>query len=96
MAEDDFGVALEVEIKGTTFGTDDEFRVAIKDDINGETLVEKTFSNISDNKFYLLLTEEDSVKLPVGNYVYLLDWYRSGVLMYNIIPSALWRVVEKA
>ena len=96
MTEEDFGVLLPITINGTTFTANDEIKFAIKNQMNGETIIEQTFSNITDNTINLLLSATDSAKLKVGTYVYCLDWYQNGVFLCNIIPSALFRVGDKA
>lgn len=96
MVEGDYGVGLPVDITGTTFTVNDEVNLVIKAAINGETIIEKTFSSIENNTINLVLTEAESALLPVGNYVYSLDWYQSGAFMCNIIPWASFKVVEKA
>lgn len=96
MTEGDWGIQLPVTISGTTLTASDELRLTIKTAINGETIVSKNYSDISENTVNLELTEAESALLPVGTYVYLLDWYQSGAFMCNIIPSALFKVVEKA
>lgn len=108
MAEEDFGIVLKAKVRGTTFSAADEMRVKIKDQINGNTILEKTFRDIENTTeecqgqqipvglFDFEITEAESELLPVGCYVYSLDWFQSGVFMCNIIPSALFRVVDKA
>ena len=96
MTEGDYGVALPITISGTTLTANDEVRLVIKAAINSEAVVEKTFGNIQQNTVNLSLTEAESAQLPVGNYVYSLDWYQSGIFMYNVIPWASFRVGEKA
>lgn len=96
MCEGDFGIELPVTIKDATFGEDDEVKLTIKDAEDGETIIEKTYSDITDNTFALVLTEAESELLPVGKYVYVMDWYESGTFMCNIITSADLRVVDKS
>lgn len=96
MTEGDWGIQLPVTISGTTLTANDELKFTIKTSINGEAIVSKNYSNISENTVNLELTEAESALLPVGTYVYLLDWYQDGAFMCNIIPSALFKVVEKA
>lgn len=94
MAEGDWGVELPVTIDGVTFTASDSVKITIK---RGSTvLVEKEYTNISDNTVKLELTEAESSLLLVGNYVYSLDWYQDGVFMCNIIPVGLFKVVDKA
>ena len=96
MVEGDWGIQLPVTVSGTTLTASDELKLTIKTALNGDTIVSKAFTNIQQNTVNLELTEAESALLPVGSYVYLLDWYQSGAFMCNIIPSALFKVVEKA
>ena len=96
MVEGDWGIQLPVKVDGTTLTESDELKFAIKTSVNGETLISKTFSNITLNTVNLELTEAESKLLSVGTYVYSLDWYQDGAFMCNIIPSARFRVVDKA
>ena len=94
MAEGDWGVKLPVNVSGVTFSASDSIKIVIK---NGETtLVEKEYTNITQNTVNLELTEAESALLPVGNYVYRLDWYQDGAFMCNIIPISTFKVVDKA
>ena len=95
MCEGDWGVALPITISGTTLTASDEVKFTLKA-ADGTTLVTKTFNNISQNTVQLTITEEESALLPIGVYVYSLDWYQSGAFMCNIIPHALFKVVDKA
>jgi hypothetical protein len=96
MAEGDYGIKLPVTIKGTTLGAQDSIKLTFKAAVNGEEILSKEFDGIIDNTVSLELTEEESALLPVGAYVYSLDWYQSGNFMCNIIPSASLKVVDKA
>ena len=96
MVEGDWGIQLPVTVSGTTLTVSDELKLTIKTAINGDTIVSKTFTNIQQNTVNLELTEGESALLPVGSYVYLLDWYQDGAFMCNIVPYALFKVVEKA
>lgn len=96
MVEGDYGVSLPIHIGGATFAANDEVKLVIKSALNSEAIVQKPFSNIQQNTVNLMLTEAESALLPVGNYVYSLDWYQNGAFMCNIIPWANFRVVEKA
>lgn len=97
MAEEDFGVGLPFEFQlGATLGANDTMQFVFKRSKNAEALVTKTFDSVTDNKVELVLTEEDSAKLPVGVYVYRLDWYQNGSFMDNLIPCATLKVVDKA
>lgn len=96
MCEGDFGLILPVTISGATFSAQDEVKMTIKDGMNGEVVIEKTFGNITGNTVNLEITEAETELLPVGAYVYSLDWFQDGAFMCNIIPSAQFKVVEKA
>lgn len=94
MAEGDWGVELPVTVSGVTFAANDSLKIVIK---NGETtLVEKEYTNITQNTVKLELTETESALLPIGAYVYRLDWYQDGAFMCNIIPVSSFKVVDKA
>ena len=94
MTEGDWGVQLPVTVSGVTFSASDSVRIVIK---KGETaLVSKEYTNIAQNTVNLELTEAQSALLPVGSYVYSLDWYQNGAFMCNIIPTAVFKVVDKA
>ena len=96
IVEGDFGIALPVEIGGVTLGAQDSIKLTFKAAVNGEAILAKEFDGIIDNTVSLELTEEETALLPVGAYVYSLDWYQSGNFMCNIIPSASFKVVDKA
>lgn len=96
MTEGDWGIQLPVTIDGTTLTANDELKLTIKTAINGDIVVEKTFSNISQNTVNLVFTEQESALFSVGTYVYALDWFQDGAFVCNIIPAALFKVVEKA
>ena len=96
MTEGDFGVSLPINISGTTFAASDTIKLTILDGVNGTEIVAKEFTNIQQNTVALELTEAESALLPVGNYVYRLDWYQDGVFMCCIVEFASFKVVEKA
>lgn len=96
MTEGDFGVQLPITITGPTFTAADEVKLTVKDTINGNTILEKSYSDIQNNTVPFELTQEESDLLPVGGYVYSLDWFQSGHFLCNIIPASTFKVVEKA
>lgn len=96
ITEGDYGLQLPVTISGTTLTAADSVMFTLKNKVNGDTILTKTFTNIAENTFNLELTEEETALLPVGNYVYSLDWYQDGAFMCNIIPYAAFKVGEKA
>lgn len=96
MAEGDWGMKLPITIKGATFSQNDEMLFALKDEMNGNTVLTKTFANINENTINLEFTEAESALLSVGSYVYSLDWYQEGAFLCNIIPASFLKVVDKA
>lgn len=96
MAEGDYGISLPITVHGTELGGNDSLRVTIKTRKNGETILEKNYSDIEDNTVELELTQTESAKLPAGVYVYSLDWYQNGIFMCNIVLCSLFKVVDKA
>lgn len=96
MTEGDFGVELPIVINGTTLTAGDEIRVTIKKQPNSYPILTKTYANIEQNTIAFELTEAESALLPVGAYVYSLDWYQNHIFMCNIIPCSAFRVVDKA
>lgn len=94
MTEGDWGIKLPVTVTGVTFAANDSVKIVIK---SGETtVIEKEYTNITQNTVNLELTESESALLPVGSYVYRLDWYQDGAFMCNIIPISTFKVVDKA
>lgn len=96
MTERDWGVELPIRINGATFSERDEVHLTIKTSQNGKAVIKKIFSNITQNTVKLTFTKEESTALKAGNYVYTLDWYQEGTFLCNIIPSAVFKVVDKA
>ena len=96
MCEGDWGIKLPITISGTTLTASDELKIVIKKAQNGDAVLTKVYTGISQNTVELEFTEAESVLLPVGTYCYTLDWYQSGAFMCNIIPYATLRVVDKA
>lgn len=94
MTEGDWGVKLPVTVTGVTFTANDSVRIKIQ---RGETtIIEKEYTNITQNTFDLEFTEAESALLPVDSYLYSLDWYQDGAFMCNIIPSGMFLVGDKA
>ena len=94
MTEGDWGVKLPVTVTGVTFTANDSVRIKIQRDET--TIIEKEYTNITQNTFDLEFTEAESALLPVGSYLYSLDWYQGGAFMCNIIPSGMFLVGDKA
>lgn len=106
MIEGDYGVSLPITVCGAELLVNDVMKITIKDRVNGKEILSKIFNTFypapdmqSENKnntFDLIFTKDDSDKLKTGAYVYILDWYQNNVFMCNIVPSAPFRVVDKA
>ena len=96
MAENDYGIALPITIQGMTFAAGDCVKIVIKKAQNGEAILTKEFSNITENTIDLEFTEAESALLPVGKYVYRMDAYQDGNFLCNIIPTAVLKVVDVA
>lgn len=94
MTEGDWGVKLPVTVTGVTFTANDSVRIKIQR--YETTIIEKEYTNITQNTFDLEFTEAESALLPVGSYLYSLDWYQDGAFMCNIIPSGIFLVGDKA
>lgn len=95
MAEGDYGLALPVRVTGATFAGGDSIRFTFSATLNGTPILIKEFTNIEDNTVLLEFTQEESELFRVGVFYYALDWYKDGVFMCNIIPQALFKVVDK-
>lgn len=96
MVRGDYGIELPITISGTTLTNADELMLVVKDRINGNTLLTKSFGNIQNNTVNLVLTAAESALLPEGMHLYSLDWYQSGHFLSNVIPAAMFGVVSKA
>ena len=96
MVEGDWGLKLPVTIEGTEFAQNDEILFTLKDAMNGNTILTKTYADIVDNTVDLEITESETALLTVGSYYYSLDWYQNDAFMCNIIPASLLKVVDKA
>lgn len=96
MTEGDYGIKLPITISGTTLTENDVIKFTLKDKLNGSVIIENDYSNIVQNTVNLELTAAESALLPVGDYVYSLDWYQGGTFMCNIIAIGKYKVVEKA
>ena len=93
MTRGDFGVQLPITMNGFTFEANDVIRITVKN--RNTTVLEKDFTNITNNAINLELTRAESELLPVGEYKYSLDWYQDGHFMCNIIPFAVFKVEDK-
>ena len=93
MTEGDYRIELPITVSGVTLGASDSLKITIA---NGTPIIEKEFTDISQNTVNLVLTESESALLPVGTYVYSLDWYQNGSFLCNIVPFGLFEVGDKA
>ena len=93
--EKDWGIQLPIKIEGIEFTDHDQILFTLKTEIDGELVFTKTFDHISENTISLSLTEEETNMLTVRDYAYSLDWYQDGAFLCNIIPTAIFRVVNK-
>lgn len=96
MTEGDFGIKLPFSVSGTTLSAGDSIRFTFKDNVNGTTILTKEYTTFTQNAADLELTEAESALFPVGAYVYNMDWFQDGNFMCNIIPTAVFKVVDKA
>ena len=96
MAEGDYGIELPVTISGTTLSAADSLKFVFLTEKNKQPILEKEFTNISDNTINLELTEAEAALFAPRMYVYRLDWYQNGQFMCNLISEAMFRVVDKA
>lgn len=95
MTEGDFGVTLPIIINGGDVGDKDTLRITIKQESDGESILSKEFTNIKNNTFEFVLSKEESDKLPIGKYLYSLDWYRGNEFFCNLIKKGLFEVEDK-
>ena len=95
MVEGDYGLALPITVRGTTLAAGDSISFKVKKLSNRETVLDKTFANSENNTFSFEITSTETARLPAGDYVYVLDWYRNGVFMCNIIRDGVFRVEAK-
>ena len=96
MTEADFGVGLKTTLKGISFSNGDSIRFTFKDKANGETILTKEITTVTNNQFTLILSQADSLLLPIGTYVYSADWYKEGNFMCCIVEQATLKVGDKA
>ena len=95
MTEGYYGVELPISVSGAEFTTGDQIKFTLKTAVNGTDILDKTFSDITDNTIKLTLTSAESDLLTPGEYAYSLDWFRSGVFLCNIIATGVFKVEDK-
>ena len=89
MCEGDWGIDLPITLNGVELADNEYLMITIKDVMNGTQKLQKSFTDA------LNLNQTDTASLPVGKYVYALDWYRNDTFLCNIIPKSKFTVVDK-
>lgn len=95
MAEGDYGIVLPIIIRGGQISSKDSLKIQIKNTLNDEDVLTKSFTNIQNNTLDFKLTKDESLKLKQGTYVYSLDWYQEGEFLCNVIPNGCFIVEQK-
>jgi len=98
MVEGDFGLTLPItlNINDTIFGEEDQFSIKIFKEIDGEPIIKKEYSNISNNTIEFCLTQEESKLLPKGRYHYDIDWSQNNRFLGNVVRKKAFKVLDKA
>lgn len=96
MIEGEYGFALPLILKDAVVSPTDYAKVTVKTEKNGDVILEKVYTDITNNIVPFMLTKEESALLPIGNYVYILDWYVDDLFQGTIINGAKLKVVDKA
>lgn len=96
MVEGDYGIALPINIGNKTLGLDDKFCIKIFKEVNKEPIIVKEYNNTENNIIEFMLTKEESALLPVGKYVYDLDWFQEGAFLGNLLRKKKFEVKDKA
>ena len=94
MVEGEFGEALEINFTDMSFSSRDTLALRIFK-TKGTTIIEKTYSDVSNNQIILRLTQQESNKLSPGEYRYEIDWYQDGFFQITLLRNKLFRVLEK-
>lgn len=93
MVKGDYGVIQNLNIINGTPSIEDTFLITIKD-INRNTIISKTYTNITDH-IPFSLTEEESDKLKPLTYYYTIDWYRNSSFLKNLVNGEEFIVKKK-
>ena len=84
IAEGNYGMDIRIDVKNSSFEIGDTLTFVIKDNINDIRLVEMSYpiEDLQDNTVSLniLLSEEDSAKIPEGQYIWGIEHTRQGML----------------
>lgn len=94
MVEGDFGLTLPITITGTEIASDETIKFIIKN-IDNTTIMTKEYKNIINNTFDLTFTEQESVLLKKGKYIYTIDWLKDDVFLGNVINNEIFEVEGK-
>ena len=100
MDEGDYGINLPFKISGDV-SESDKFLFIIKKDHNQEEIIRKEYSNLSKDEegklsFDLCFDKEESMKLPVGYYIYIIRQCRDCELHNTIERNGEFQVKEGA
>ena len=95
MTEGDYGVSVPIVVKGVTIDSGDTVLLTVKKSKNGSLVLEKEFTGITSNTIDLEFTEDETMMLKVGNYVYSLDWYKDGEFYYCLVENSKLKVGDK-
>lgn len=93
MTRNDFGVGLPLSFPETEISEEDTLAFTIKKE-NGPVLVRKTYTSITGRSIEVVLTKEESAKLPVGSYVWKVDWFRGQEFLCCLAQPAPFKVVS--
>jgi len=96
MCEGDYGIEFPFTFEGFPISTLDTLKLTVKKEKNGDPYIEKEFTVDGSFTIQLSFTEEESAMLTPGTYIYILDWYSSGVFMCNMVNNSKLKVEDKA
>lgn len=96
MTEGDYGIDLPIRFKKIELSSNDSIKIVFKTQKEDKPLIEKTFTNIENNVINLSFSAQETQKLSVGLYIYVMDWYKDGYFMCNLIKEAVLKVNNKA
>lgn len=84
----DFGIKTPIKITNVLETDTIKFEIY---DVNNNSIIEKDLP-FENGKWIFELTEEDSKKLEVRDYLYSIKQYRDGILQNTINKDSLFRV----
>ena len=96
MAEGDYGVALPFSVKGTTIAASDSIKFVFKAEPNGEAILTKEYTNLTNNAAGLSFTAAESELFDPGTYCYTVAWYHEGVFQCNLVENGVFKVGDVA